>query len=259
MSAAQFVGHANRFADISRAIIREQIYRPREVTVKSDATPVTPIDQKVERALRAAIEETFPQHGIVGEEYDNLNSDSDYVWVLDPIDGTMAFIAGLPTFATLIALTWRGSPILGVMDSPITEERWVGVDGVGTTLNGKSIQSRPCKSLGNAFAHTSSPLYFESESDVAAYDRITDAVQFLIFGGGCHAYGRVAHGYIDVAFEAAHDIHDYLALVPIINNAGGVISDWQGNPLTLSSGSRFLACGDQQVHRLALEVLSDSK
>jgi inositol-phosphate phosphatase/L-galactose 1-phosphate phosphatase/histidinol-phosphatase len=256
MNATQFVGHANRFADISRAIIREEIYRPREVSVKSDATPVTPVDQKVERALRAAIKETFPEHGIVGEEYDNHNSDSDYVWVLDPIDGTMAFIAGLPTFATLIALTWRGSPILGVMDSPITEERWVGVDGVGTTLNGELIQSRPCKSLGNAFAHTSSPLYFESESEVAAYDRIKSTVQFLIFGGGCHAFGRVAHGYIDVAFETSHDIHDYLALVPIINNAGGVISDWQGNPLTLSSGPQFLACGDQAVHSQALQKLN---
>jgi inositol-phosphate phosphatase/L-galactose 1-phosphate phosphatase/histidinol-phosphatase len=257
MSAAQFVGHANRFADISRAIIREENYRPREVTVKSDATPVTPIDQKVERALRAAIKETFPEHGIVGEEYDNLNTDSDYVWVLDPIDGTMAFIAGLPTFATLIALTWRGSPILGVMDSPITEERWVGVDEVGTTLNGEAIQSRPCKSLDKAFAHTSSPLYFDSAGDIAAYDRIKNAVQFLIFGGGCHAFGRIAHGYVDVAFEAAHDIHDYLALVPIITNAGGVISDWQGNPLTLASGSRFLACGDPLAHQLALEKLSN--
>jgi fructose-1,6-bisphosphatase/inositol monophosphatase family enzyme len=133
MNAAKFVDHANRLADISRNIIREEIYRPREVSVKSDATPVTPIDQKVERALRAAITDMFPEHGIIGEEYDNFNSDSDYVWVLDPIDGTMSFIAGLPTFATLIALTWRGSPILGVMDSPITEERWIGVDGVGTT------------------------------------------------------------------------------------------------------------------------------
>ena len=257
MSAAQFVGDANRFADISRAIIRAEIYRPREVTVKSDATPVTPIDQKVERALRTAIQETFPEHGIVGEEYDNLNTDADYVWVLDPIDGTMAFIAGLPTFATLIALTWRGSPILGVMDSPITEERWVGLDGVGTTLNGETIQSRPCKSLDKAFAHTSSPLYFESADDIAAYDRIKNAVQFLIFGGGCHATGRIAHGYVDVAFEAEHDIHDYLALVPIISNAGGVISDWQGNPLTLSSGSRFLACGDPQAHPLALEKLGN--
>ena len=257
MSAAEFVGQINRFADISRAIIREEIYRPREVMVKSDSTPVTPIDQKVERALRAAIKETFPEHGIVGEEYDNLNTDSDYVWVLDPIDGTMAFIAGLPTFATLIALTWRGAPILGVMDSPITEERWVGIDGVGTTLNGATINARPCRSLANAFAHTSSPLYFEPGSDLAAYDRIKDAVQFLIFGGGCHAYGRVAHGYIDVAFEAAHDIHDYLALVPIITNAGGVISDWQGQPLTLSSGSRFLACGDPAVHQLALDKLSE--
>jgi inositol-phosphate phosphatase/L-galactose 1-phosphate phosphatase/histidinol-phosphatase len=258
MDAAQFVNDANRFADISRAIIREEIYRPREVTVKSDATPVTPIDQKVERALRAAIEETFPEHGIIGEEYDTVDSSSDYVWVLDPIDGTMAFIAGLPTFSTLIALTWRGSPVLGVMDSPITEERWIGVDGGGTTLNGKTITSRQCKTLGDAFAHTSSPLYFEpSASDIAAYDRMKDAVQFLIFGGGCHAFGRVAHGYIDVAFETAHDIHDYMALVPIISNAGGVISDWQGNPLTLSSGSRFIACGDQQVHNLALEILGN--
>jgi len=256
MEAAKFVNDAKRFADISRAIIREEIHRPRQVTVKSDHTPVTPIDLKVERALRAAIEETFPEHGIVGEEFDTANSDSDYIWVLDPIDGTMAFIAGLPTFSTLIALTYKGSPVLGVMDSPISEERWIGVDGAGTTLNGKSIYSRPCVSLDKAFTHTSSPLYFEpSASDAAAYDRMKGAVEFLIFGGGCHAFGRVAHGYIDVAFEAAHDIHDYMALVPIITNAGGVISDWQGNPLTLSSGSRFIASGDHRVHDQALALL----
>jgi histidinol phosphatase-like enzyme (inositol monophosphatase family) len=256
MDAAQFVSQANRFADISRAIIREEIYRPREVEVKSDNTPVTPIDQKVELALRAAIEEAFPEHGIIGEEFDHLNPDSEYVWVLDPIDGTMAFIAGLPTFGTLIALTWRGEPILGVLDSPITQERWIGANGAGTTINGKAIQCRPCKSLDTAFAHTSSPLYFQSPDSIAAYERMRDAVQFLIFGGGCNAYGRIAHGYIDVAFEAAHDIHDYLALAPIITNAGGAISDWQGNPLTLSSGSRFVASGDQDLHRLALNVLN---
>ena len=255
MNATQFIDKANHFADISRAIIRQEISRPRNVTVKSDTTPVTPVDQKVELALRAAIAKIFPEHGIVGEEYEDSHSDSDYVWILDPIDGTMAFVAGLPTFSTLIALTWRGTPILGIMDSPFTLERWVGVDGTATTLNGDTIQSRSCKSLANAFAHTSSPLYFESASDIAAYDRIKSAVQFLIFGGGCHAFGRVAHGYIDVAFETAHDIHDYLALVPIINNAGGIISDWQGNPLTLSSGPQFLASGDQDVHRLALEIL----
>lgn len=257
MSAAQFVDQANRFADISRAIIREEISRPREVSVKSDATPVTPIDQKVERALRAEIEKTFPEHGIVGEEYGDSKSDSDYVWVLDPIDGTMAFIAGLPTYSTLIALTWRGTPILGIMDAPITRERWLGVDGLGSTLNGNPIRSRSCKSLGNAFAHTSSPLYFTSQSDIAAYDRLVNAVQFLIFGGGCHAFGRVADGYIDVAYETAHDIHDYLALVPIINNAGGVISDWMGNPLTLTSGPRFLASGDPLLHRQVIELLNE--
>lgn len=255
MNAAHFVSDANRFADISRAIIREELYRPRQVTVKSDATPVTPVDQRVELALRAAIEEIYPEHGIVGEEYDTVKSDSDYVWILDPIDGTMAFVAGLPTYSTLIALTWRGTPILGIMDSPYTQERWVGVDGVGTTLNGNTVQSRSCQSLAHAFAHTSSPLYFQSASDLAAYSRMVDAVEFLIFGGGCHAFGSVAQGYIDVAYETAHDIHDYLALVPIINNAGGVISDWQGNPLTLSSGAQFLACGDPKVHRQALAML----
>ncbi len=258
MDAAQFVDDASRFAEISHEIIREEIYRPREVSVKSNATPVTPIDQKVELALRAAIEETFPAHGIVGEEYDSVNPDSDYVWVLDPIDDTMAFIAGLPTFSTLIALTWRGSPILGVMDSPITKERWIGVDEMGTTLNGKPISTRPCSALNKAFAHTSSPLYFEpSASDLAAYCRIKGAVQFLIFGGGCHAIGRIAHGYIDVSFEAAHDIHDYMALVPIIRNAGGSSSDWQCTPLTLSPGSRFIACGNEQIHNQALEILGN--
>lgn len=256
MNAARFLDHAIHLADVSRAIIRKEISRPRVVTVKSDDTPVTPTDQKVERALRDAIKEIFPEHGIVGEEYGDQNPDSDYVWVLDPIDGTMAFIAGLPTFSTLIALTWRGSPILGVMDSPITQERWIGVDGVGSTHNGIPIQTRSCASLQNAFAHTSSPLYFKSESDIAAYGQVVDAVQFLIFGGGCHAFGRVADGYIDLAFETAHDIHDYLALVPIVKNAGGVISDWQGNPLTLTSGSRFLASGDVQVHEQAISILS---
>lgn len=257
MSAAQFVEHANHLADISRAIIRNEISQPRVVTVKSDATPVTLTDQKVERALRAAITQTYPEHGIIGEEYGDLNPDSDYVWVLDPIDGTKAFVAGLPTFGTLIALTWQGSPILGVMDSPITLERWIGVDGVGSTLNGKTIRPRSCKTLDVALTHTSSPLYFESDSDIAAYERVVNAVQFLIFGGGCHAFGRIADGYIDVAFETAHDIHDYLALVPIINNAGGVISDWEGNPLILASGPRFLASGDPAIHKLAIELLSD--
>ncbi len=256
MNAAQFIDQASCFADISRKIILEEVYRPREVTVKSDATPVTPVDQRVELALRAAIEETFPEHGIIGEEYDDQNDDSDYVWVLDPIDGTMSFIAGLPTFATLIALTWKGSPVLGVMDSPVTRERWIGVDGVGTTLNGEAIRSRSCQTLDQAFAQTSSPLYFTTKDDIAAYDNLRRAVQFLIFGGGCQAFGRIAHGYIDLAFETAHDIHDYLALVPIINNAGGVISDWQGSPLTLSSGPRFLACGDQDVHKLALGIIN---
>lgn len=256
MNATDFVGQANHFADISRAIIRQEINRPRDVTVKSDATPVTPVDQQVELALRAAIKEAFPQHGIIGEEYDNVNSESDYIWILDPIDGTMSFVAGLPTFATLIALTWRGTPILGVMDSPFTMERWVGVDEVGTTLNGKAIQSRSCKTLENAFAQTSSPLYFTTDIDIAAYDQMVSAVEFLIFGGGCQAFGRVAQGYIDVAFETAHDIHDYLALVPIISNSGGVISDWQGKPLTLSSGTQFVASGDQEVHRQAIKILS---
>jgi len=255
MNAAHFVGDANRFADISRAIIREELYRPRQVTVKSDATPVTPVDQRVELALRAAIKETFPEHGIVGEEFDTVESDSDYVWILDPIDGTMAFVAGLPTFSTLIALTWRGAPILGIMDSPFTLERWLGVDGAGTTLNGEIIQSRSCASLAKAFTHTSSPLYFTSDSDLAAYNRMVEAVEFLIFGAGCHALGRVAHGYIDVVYETAHDIHDYLAIVPIINNSGGIISDWEGKPLTLSSGSQFLASGDPKVHRQAIDML----
>lgn len=256
MNAEQFVGAAEQFADISRAIIRDEIYQSRQVTVKSDGTPVTPIDQKVERALRAAITETFPDHGIFGEEYDATNRESDYAWILDPIDGTMAFIAGLTNFGTLIALTWRGSPVLGILDSPITRERWIGVEGLGTTLNGMGISARSCKSLGEAFAHTSSPLYFEPDAgDLAAYQRLKERVQFLIYGGGCHAYGRVAQGYIDVAFETAHDIHDYLPLVPIISSAGGAITDWQGNPLTMSSGPRFLASGDQRVHDQALRIL----
>ncbi len=259
MNAADYINAAERFADISRNLIRQEINNPRQVEVKSDATPVTPIDKKVERALRSVIEQEFPTHGIQGEEYDSTRLDSDFIWVLDPIDGTMAFIAGLPVFGTLIALTWRGSPILGVLDSPITQERWIGVDGHGTKLNGQLIQSRPCPNLSDAFASTSSPLYFDGvKADQEAYHRIKNQVRWIIYGGGCHTFGRIAHGYVDLAFEAAHDIFDYMALVPIISNAGGCITDWNGNPLTLQSGQRFIASGDSRVHDQALELLVNS-
>ena len=255
MHAPKFADSAGRFADISRKIIQQALSQPFQVEVKADATPVTPIDRAVEQALRSAIEQEFPDHGIFGEEYDSVRLDSDYVWVLDPIDGTKAFMAGLPVFGTLIALTHRGKPILGVLDSPVTQQRWIGVDGAGTRLNGKEISVRACSELTQALACTSSPDYYHDKY-WDAYQRMKSQTRWMIYGGGCHTFGQLANGFVDIAFETEHDVFDYMALVPIVKNAGGVISDWNGHPLTLNSGPSFVASGDPRVHDQALATLT---
>jgi len=250
-----FIDLAQRMAHISGDIIRPSYRHPNTVGVKDDASPVTEIDRAVESALRAMIEAEYPDHGIIGEEYGSLCPDAEYVWVIDPIDGTKAFMAGIPVFGTLIAIAHRGVPIVGVMDQPISGERWIGADGVPTTLNGRPVRVRSCPDLAEALICTASPEYYEGD-ERGAFDRLIGAVKWAVYGGSCYVYGLLAAGSLDIGIEAGHESFDYCALVPIVQNAGGVITDWEGASLTIRSGTRFIAAGDPRAHAQALRLLA---
>lgn len=250
---------AHRLADTARAAIRPH-FRAVSPEFKGDASPVTIADRDAEDAMRVILMEHFPQDGVIGEEYPEYEGRSGRKWVLDPIDGTISFIAGRPIFGTLIALMHDGWPVLGIIDQPIAGERWVGRIGAPTTLNGKEVRTRSCKSLDAAILATSSPHYFDAEG-ADAYMRLAHAVGgnkrqgMIVYGGDCYNYGLLASGTIDIVCEAGMALHDYAALVPVVEGAGGTMSDWQGNPLDANSDGTVLALGDPARLEDVLEAL----
>jgi len=260
---------AQRLADAAGAIIRPLFRGAWHDERKADRSPVTQADREAEAAIRAILEAERPDDGIIGEEYGTRNESAGRQWVLDPIDGTISFMAGRPIFGTLIALMQDGWPVLGVIDQPVAGERWIGrigpkESGGGTTLNGKPVHTRSCKSLTDAVLATSSPHYF-GRKDAESYMALAQAVGgnerqgMIVYGGDCYNYGLLADGHLDVVCESGLAIYDYAALVPIVEGAGGTMSDWQGNPLNAESakadGGRVLALGDPARLDDVLEAL----
>ncbi|MFO0998511.1 MAG: histidinol-phosphatase [Alphaproteobacteria bacterium] len=250
-----FAGIANEMADVAGAIVRRYFRTGISVDTKHDQSPVTEADRAVEAAIRDLIDHNHPDHGIFGEEHGTVRTDAEYVWVIDPIDGTKAFITGIPLFGTLIALLHRGRPVLGVIDQPVLKERWIGVAGGKTLLNGRPVETRPCEKLSDAYLFTTTPEMYQGPN-VAAFERLKAAVQFARFGGDCYAFGLLASGFIDVITEASLKPYDYCALVPVVESAGGVMTDWQGKPLGLHSDGRVIAAGDRRIHEQALARLA---
>ncbi len=247
---------ANALADAAGDAIRPLFRGEWGEERKPDATFVTEADRAAEAAMRAIIEERFPDDGIIGEEYGRRNEGAGRQWVLDPIDGTTSFIAGRPIFGTLIALLQDGWPILGIIDQPIARERWVGRIGKGTSFNGKPVRTRALKDLGDAVLGTTSPHQF-SGGDVDAFMGVAKSVteRKIIYGGDCYNYGLVANGHVDLVVEAGLQIYDYAALVPVVEGAGGLMSDWQGNPLDAQSDGRVIALGDPARLEDVLEAM----
>jgi len=206
-------------------------------------------------AMRRLILQRFPAHGIFGEEFGREREGAEFTWVLDPIDGTKSFISGVPLFGTLIALAYRGHPILGIIDQPISRERWIGVAGRPTTFNGTPVRSRPCPALAAATVFSTSPDMFKGE-DAAAHARVTAACKLVRFGADCYAYGLLALGCIDIVIEASLKPYDFSAMLPIVEGAGGIATDWQGAPLTLASDGRVVVAGDRRAHLEALALLA---
>ena len=245
---------AERLADAAGAVARRYFRTPMEVERKADESPVTRADREAEAAMRALIAAAYPEHGIIGEEHPDVRRGADYLWVLDPIDGTKAFISGKPSFGVLVALLHGGVPVLGVIDQPVTRERWVGIDGAGASLNGAATRTRPCAGVARAMLYATSPEMFQG-AHAAAFARVRDAAQFTRYGADCYAYGLLASGYVDLVVEASLRVHDYCALVPVIRNAGGIMSDWDGQALGLESDGRVIAAGDGHTYREALGLL----
>jgi inositol-phosphate phosphatase/L-galactose 1-phosphate phosphatase/histidinol-phosphatase len=247
---------AHELADRAGEILRRHYRTPIPVDYKADESPVTIADREVERVMRDLIRARFPEHGIEGEEFASEHGEAELVWNLDPIDGTKAFLAGRPTFGTLISLLRRGRPVLGLIDQCIARERWVGVLGAPSTFNGRAIRTRPCPDLAHALLATTSPQMFRSTDEEAAFARVAQAARITVYGGDCYAYGLLAMGFTDLVVEADLDLHDFAALVPVIDGAGGVITDWRGQALGPLSDGRVVAAGDPRVHESALKLLA---
>lgn len=255
---AAWVAFAETLADESRTLFAPHIGAAPGVELKADRSLVTALDRAIEQRLRERIEARFPEHGILGEELGPVRLDAEAVWVLDPIDGTAPFIAGVPVFGTLIALLWRGVPVIGVMDFPVTQDRWVGVAGQATRHRGAACRTRACDELGAAMLSTSNPDFYAAD-ERPAFEALRSRSRWRIYGGCCLAYGLLASGRTDLAIDAGFKLYDYAPFVPVIEGAGGVITDWQGRALGLHNPStRIVAAGDARRHGEALGLIAQA-
>jgi len=217
--------------------------------------PVTAADHAAETAMRTLIRRSFPGHGIIGEEYGEERPTAEYVWVLDPIDGTKSFISGMPAWGTLIALMRSGKPVYGMMHQPFIGERFSG-DGATARYRGpageRALMVRPCEQLSDVILYTTSPLLMNS-NDRAAFARVENAVKLSRYGGDCYAYCMLAAGHVDLVIETEIKPYDIVPLIPIITGAGGVVTSWSGDAAT--DGGRIIAAGDKRVHAAAMKLL----
>lgn len=250
---------ANYLADLSESIAKKYFRLPNGEIEKSDQSPVTLADREIEEAIRAQIVKKFPDHGIIGEEFDDINPDADYKWILDPIDGTSSFIIGRPIFGTLIALTYKNEPILGIMNQPINGERWLGIKDQGSWFNGQKIQTRNCTSISDAVFCSSSPFYFKDQ-DQLILEKLSALTKYqkiggVIYGGDCYSYACLASGFVDIVIDPGLKAYDYAALIPIIEMAGGIVSDFEGNDLGLKSNVKLVACANKKLHEEVLQLI----
>ena len=248
---------AHRLADAAGEAIRQWFRNGVDHERKEDATPVTLADREAEEAMRKILKAEVPRDGVTGEEFGAEEGTSGRQWVVDPIDGTAAFLAGKPSFGTLIALVEGGFPLLGIIDQPILKERWLGVTGQPTTFNGVPARTRACKELSGAVLATTGPHYF-NEHDGAHFMALAARTDHrrMVMGGDCYNYAMLASGHIDVVCEAELKLHDFAALVPVVEGAGGMMCDWNGEPLHAGSDGHVLALGDPARLEDVLEALA---
>lgn len=246
---------AIRLADTSRDITLGYFRQPLSIEDKPDKSPVTIADKETESKLRQMILQEFPDHGIYGEEFGVENLDADSIWILDPIDGTGSFVYGVPLYGTLISVVENGRSTLGLIDMPALDERWIGKYDHPTLYNGVACQTSDCKELNAARMLCTTPDMFNANETIQ-FNKLSNQVRMSRFGGDCYCYGLLASGNIDLVVESDLKPYDFMAHLPVIQGAGGVISDWHGKPLTIDSGPQVIAAATPELHQLALEILT---
>ncbi len=254
---SQYRDFAGHLADLARPIAQRYFRSDLTVIDKPDATPVTLADIEIETRIRDEIARVYPTHGVLGEEHDDTQLDAEWVWVIDPIDGTKAFTCGKPQFGTLVALTHRGDPVIGVIDQPIIDERWVGAKGLGATFNGRAMRaSARRKPLSEAILLTTTPDMFDSPEHARAFARLKAACKGIYYGGDCYNYALLAAGHVDLVIECGLKTVDFAAVVNPIVEAGGVACDWAGRALTIASDGTIVAAAHQALADEVLAVLA---
>ena len=257
---ADLIAFANRLADVSGAVIKPYFRHRVEVTNKEGKhafDPVTEADKGAERAIRELIARERPADGILGEEYGETPGTSGYRWVLDPVDGTRAFITGRHEWGTLIALEKNGAAVLGILDQPVLGERYIGAGGAAHLIQGgrsSTLKTRACAGLSDAIVCATDPSAYFSPAEQAAFQRVRDKTRMTRFGGDCYLFAALAMGFVDLVIESGFHRWDVAALIPIVEGAGGIITDWQGG--SALSGETILAAGDARMHAAAMTLLA---
>jgi len=249
------IAFAHKLADEARRLLVGKQEQLLDIEIKADRSLVTDMDKAIEQRLREMIADTFPEHGVIGEEFPWDRPKSDNVWILDPIDGTASFIAGSPTFGTLIALAVDGVFRLGLIEAPVIGTRWFGASGRPSYRNNKVIRVKQAESLSTTLVSNSNPDYM-SDAERVALQHLRTLTGNRIYGGACFNYGYLASGGTDIAIDGGQQIYDYAPFRPIVEGAGGTISDWAGKPLTLESGGRVLAAGSAKLHQQIIEEIA---
>ena len=256
LTARELQVFLNKLGVVARAATSRYFRSPLSVENKPDETPVTIADRETERALRDCISGEFPDHVIVGEELAEQGDDKRCIWVIAPIDGTRSFITGVPLFGSLVGLIVGSQPVAGLLAMPALGESWTSVSGLGTESGRTCCHTSDCQQLSQASLFATAPDMFSRE-ETPRFSALSQRVRLTRFGTDCYAYGLVASGYVDLVVEADMKPHDYIALIPIVEGAGGVITDWNGDPLGFESDGRVLAAANATLHRAALNILSN--
>ena len=246
-----------KLPDISRPLITKYFRNGADVLQKPDDSPVTIADKSVEAALRRAVADTFPDHAIIGEE-EGGSADKPYCWVIDPIDGTRAFVIGKPLFGSLVALAHDGVPICGLIDMPELDECYLTRDGHAYLCRHGSeekLATRQTQELAQAHIATTSPEAF-TQSGWQCFQQLSAQCLSSHFGGDCYNYALLAAGHLDLVMEHQLAPHDIMALIPVMTAAGAVVTDWQGAAVDLYGDGSILAAGNADLHKKALAHLS---
>ncbi len=252
----ELLNFANSFADKSGEILKKKFFEPLNIQKKKDGSLVTNIDKEIELKFRESLNSIFPSHNVIGEEFGSKKKESKYTWIIDPLDGTHNFIAGKPLFGTLICCIKDNKPILGVIDIPILEQRWYGGVNTGVKLNEKRCDKIYCRKKYNQLIVASTSFLMFDKKFEAKIKYIYDKVRFPVFGSDCFSYGLLLSGKVDLIIEANMKPWDYLAQVALINEQGGIITDWEGNELNLESDGKVIASIEKKHHKKTLEYLN---